>query len=521
MSDYDFNVDDILAEFYKDLDPERNTGKAEDKTQTESFRYDDTEQEQHYVKEPENGAYSQETQSADEDRFEDDKSHVFTPSEVNSVSETHYESDYTDDTVTDIPVKERVRARQPIYEESPRKAKKQSARTATVRLLGFLFALISAAVLLWVGVNIHPESETMTFSKQNARANLVSRLDNYAVNSKADVLSSVSTLAEQAVIKKVYKIPEGQTYAPAPLAGNFGKVTVSEASKLDEIIERARKTGLLDNQELLFSPDLDFYNDCDIEYYLDDTILVICWKQLIEGRVTSFCEIKIADGSQIRRKICEDTYGSSVYLYCSELAAQANAVVAMNSDYYAFRDLGITCYDRTVYRFNEFSYYGMYKAYNVTDTLFINSNGDFVIFKRGTETTREEVQQWVYDNDLLYSIAFGPLMVDNYQLVDIPDYPVGEINDEYSRAGIAQVDTLHYLYMAVSHSYSGTPRCNVHQFARMFYNLGVKTAYCLDGGQTGELFFQGEPYNYIDWGNERTVSDIIYFGSAIGEGASQ
>ena len=44
----------------------------------------------------------------------------------------------------------------------------------------------------------------------------------------------------------------------------------------------------------------------------------------------------------------------------------------------------------------------------------------------------------------------------------------------------------------------------------------MQTAYCLDGGQTGEMVFQGRPYNHIDFGVERTVSDNIYFASAIG-----
>ena len=46
------------------------------------------------------------------------------------------------------------------------------------------------------------------------------------------------------------------------------------------------------------------------------------------------------------------------------------------------------------------------------------------------------------------------------------------------------------------------------------------TAYCLDGGQTGEVVFKGEPYNYIDFNKERQVSDIIYFATALPEEGS-
>lgn len=48
----------------------------------------------------------------------------------------------------------------------------------------------------------------------------------------------------------------------------------------------------------------------------------------------------------------------------------------------------------------------------------------------------------------------------------------------------------------------------------------MPNAYCLDGGQTSEILFLGEPFNHIDnvnGGGERAVSDIIYFASAIPE----
>ena len=54
----------------------------------------------------------------------------------------------------------------------------------------------------------------------------------------------------------------------------------------------------------------------------------------------------MADASQMRRKLSQDTYGSSVKAYATELAAQTNAVAAINADLYLQRDLGITVYNR-------------------------------------------------------------------------------------------------------------------------------------------------------------------------------
>jgi exopolysaccharide biosynthesis protein len=91
---------------------------------------------------------------------------------------------------------------------------------------------------------------------------------------------------------------------------------------------------------------------------------------------------------------------------------------------------------------------------------------------------------------------------------------VGEVLQIYSRAGIGIVDDLHYLYMSLNHG-SQEARWTVTEFARHFAEKPVQTAYCLDGGQTGEVYFCGSVYNYIDFGVERRVSDILYFATAV------
>jgi exopolysaccharide biosynthesis protein len=113
-------------------------------------------------------------------------------------------------------------------------------------------------------------------------------------------------------------------------------------------------------------------------------------------------------------------------------------------------------------------------------------------------------------------MSFGPVLVRDGQVLQCEWYPVGEIDRGYSRAGIGQVDKLHYLYMSLNHSPEQTARWSVNEFARHFGEKPVVNAYCLDGGQTGELVFQGRAYNHVDWGNERPVSDNIYFATAIG-----
>ena len=404
-------------------------------------------------------------------------------------------------------------------EKKPKSKRKKKKKESFFARLGFgvlslVFAAVSLGVLGWCLLNLHPDTSAPS-AGENARpaasTNLIARLDDGLNNSKANALSDI------AYIPRHYSIPEHDTVAPKPQESNFGSVHPSEAAQVMDIVEQARSSGLLEGQDLIFSPDLNFRQDTDIEYYYDETILTILWKEIIDGSTVSCCEVKVADASQFRRKFVDDTFGSSNKLFATSLAASVNAVVAMNADFYMFRDFGIVVYDRNLYRFSEANYTGSYKKYNCTDTLFVNDQGDFLFWHRLQEATPAEMEAFIRDNGILFSIAFGPILVEDGQLQVCDWYPAGEIDRGYSRAGIGQKDHLHYFYMSLNHSPEKEARWTVNQFGERMYERGLQQAYCLDGGQTSEIVWRGEPFNYIDFGGEREVSDIIYFATAIPE----
>ena len=394
-----------------------------------------------------------------------------------------------------------------------RRKRESAAKRAGYAIASFFFALLALFLLVKLGQEFHPGAGPAAAQSQ-VSTDLGARLDVSLQNAKADALSGIAT------IKKHYFIPEDALAAPAPDPKGFGRLSIQEAEQLLPVIEKARASGLLEGQDVLFDPHADFYPDSFIGYYYDETILMILWKELIDGNTCSCCEIKIADASQFRRKIAEDTLGSSVWLYASELARGVNPVIAMNADFYMFRDFGTVVYQRQLWRMDESTYTGMYKKYNCIDNCFIDTSGDFHFTHLLEERSRAEMEQYLRDNDILFSIAFGPVLVEDGVLQTCDWYPAGEPTQGYSRAGIGQLDHLHYFYMSLNHSPEKAALWTVDRFAQAFYDKGVPNAYGLDGGQTSEILFQGEPFNHIDnvnGGGERPVSDILYFASAIPE----
>ena len=227
-------------------------------------------------------------------------------------------------------------------------------------LLSALSLLLAVVLLLFVSLNVHPGSEAVSAAAGSAKSDLVGRLNVYMNNAASDALG------ELAYIKKQYTIDYSATSAPKPDESRFVTYSIDEADKVMDVIEQARTFGLLDGQDVIFDPSVEFYWDSDIRCYCDETILAICWKEKINDRVCSFVEVKLADGSQIRRKLVNDTFGSNEKAVASELSRSANAVIAMNADYYKYRDLGVCVYQGQLCRYE-----------TSCDVLFIDSNGDF------------------------------------------------------------------------------------------------------------------------------------------------
>ena len=280
-----------------------------------------------------------------------------------------------------------------------------------------------------------------------------------------------------------YVIEEDALSAPVPDENYYGVISLDEPEKTLDVIDRARELGLLKEDEtVIFDPAVEFYRGADreeIEYYLDETILVICWKEVVDGCCCSYAEVKIADPSQFRRKLAGDAFDPPQRALSTEMHAETNAVLSLNAD--------------------------------------LNSRGEFLFTELGQNFTREEMEQYIADNDIVFSLAFGPVLIRDGEAQTCDWYPVGEATQIYSRAGIGWVDDLHYLYMSLNHCPEKAGSWTVTQFASHFAEKdAVRWAYCLDGGQTGEMVFRGRPYNHIDFGWERTVSDNIYFATAIG-----
>lgn len=308
-------------------------------------------------------------------------------------------------------------------------------------------------------------------------------------------------------VRKQYWIEEGTLVAPEPNQSLFGRT--SDREELTRVLKEAK--WLLDGQTTYFQPDQQLYEDSIVRYYLDDSIFAITWQEVHDGSVYTFSEVKVSHPSQFRRHLAGGEYGSDMQYLTTEMAAEVNAVVASAGDFYRFRDFGAVVYQGQAKRVE-----GTY-----AETCYIDANGDMHFTYGGDVLTVEDVQAFVDEKDIQFSLAFGPILVDNYEEVPHTWYGVGEINEGYARAALLQMDALHYIVVTANTTGNYQEIPTVEQFRKNIVATGCRMAYSLDGGQTATIVMNDELVNRPVYGQQRKISDIIYFATAVPEGGAE
>lgn len=365
--------------------------------------------------------------------------------------------------------------------------------------MGAFFSLCLIAVFCYNLVLSSGTKAAVSQQKATGVA-IMDKYDMYVNNAIADSLDGFPFIE----VEKVYWLSDHDQVAPEPNPECYGEVSSYE--ELLPILEQAEE--LLDGQTLAFTPDRPVWEGDSIHYYYDETILVITWKEIVDNSVYTVAEVKVAHPSQFRRFLAGGEFGSDKQYVTTEMARSVNAVLASSGDFYGYRKYGAVVYENELRRFEGES----------VDTCYITEDGDLLFTYRNELETEEEARAFIEENKVRFSLAFGPVLLDEGEIMVPGDYILGEVNGTYSRAAICQWDKLHYLVVNTSQEQGYIKRHKVRNFAEFIQELGCKTAYALDGGQTTAIVMDDELVTLPDYKTQRRISDIIYFATALPDG---
>jgi len=238
--------------------------------------------------------------------------------------------------------------------------------------------------------------------------------------------------------------------------------------------------------------------------YSDDNISVTLTKKTVSNTQVYIADVTVSSSEYLKTAFAQNTYGNNVTAKTSETAANNNAILAINGDYYGANTTGYVIRNGVVYR----------------DTVREDSsNGDLAIYKDGSFKIIYEDQvsadQLVKDG-VVNLLAFGPSLVENGEIVVDTNSEVGQSMSSNPRTAIGIIDENHYIIIVSDGRTSESEGLSLYQMAEIMKSYGVKTAYNLDGGGSSTLYFNGQVINKPTTnGNtisERSVSDIVYIG---------
>ena len=238
--------------------------------------------------------------------------------------------------------------------------------------------------------------------------------------------------------------------------------------------------------------------------YSDDNILVTLTEKTVSNTQVYIADVTVSLSEYLKTAFAQNTYGNNVTAKTSETAANNNAILAVNGDYYGANTTGYVIRNGVVYR----------------DTVREDSsNGDLAIYKDGSFKIIYEDQvsadQLVKDG-VVNLLTFGPSLVENGEIVVDTNSEVGQSMSSNPRTAIGIIDENHYIIIVSDGRTSESEGLSLYQLAEIMKSYGVKTAYNLDGGGSSTLYFNGQVINKPTTnGNtisERSVSDIVYIG---------
>ena len=210
-------------------------------------------------------------------------------------------------------------------------------------------------------------------------------------------------------------------------------------------------------------------------------------------------DVILSSPEYLQTAFAKSVYGRNVTAKTSSIAANANAILAVNGDYYGARESGYVIRNGVLYRS---------KANRNSEDLVIYQDGSFAIINESQISAQDLLNDGAWN-----VLSFGPaLLIDGEIAVDAGD-EVGRAKASNPRTAIGIVDDLHYLFVVSDGRTNESEGLSLLELAQVLQDLGAETAYNLDGGGSSTMVFQGKVVNNPTTNGkritERSVSDIV------------
>jgi exopolysaccharide biosynthesis protein len=216
-------------------------------------------------------------------------------------------------------------------------------------------------------------------------------------------------------------------------------------------------------------------------------------------------DVLLSDATKLSNAFANDQFGQNIIETTSDIAAENNAIFAINGDYYGFREDGIIIRNGVIYR-----------DLPARTGLAFYRDGTMQVYAETSTSAQELLDAGVWN-----TLSFGPALLENAQPVSNlgavevdTNFGNHSIQGNQPRTGIGIIAPNHFVFIVVDGRSKGYSRgVSLAEFAQIFQSLGCTTAYNLDGGGSSTMYFMGRVVNNpLGRNKERGTSDILYIG---------
>lgn len=238
-------------------------------------------------------------------------------------------------------------------------------------------------------------------------------------------------------------------------------------------------------------------------YYSDGNITVTLTTSRLDDTTVYTADIVLSDAPYLQTALAGAAYGRNITAATSAIAADNDAIIAVNGDYYGGRTAGYVIRNGVLYRSTS--------AGDDQQDLVIYADGTFEIISEGGVSA-----ETLLKNGARQVFSFGPGLVSDGTVTVTAGDEVDRAKTTNPRTAIGEISPLHYVMVVADGRTSKSTGLSLYELAEYLQSLGVTTAYNLDGGGSSTLYFNGQVINNPTTNGtaikERKVSDIVYIG---------
>ena len=236
--------------------------------------------------------------------------------------------------------------------------------------------------------------------------------------------------------------------------------------------------------------------------YTADGIQITITEQTIDNTQVYIADIQLDDPGRLLAGLADGSFGRNISDTTSNISSQVGAILAINGDYYGFRDSGYVMRNGYLYRSD---------SSGADEDLVIYEDGNFEIINE-SEVSAEELEA----KGAVQIFSFGPALVNGGEVTVSEGEEVGQAMNSNPRTAIGQIGEGHYVFVVSDGRTSESAGLTLKQLADVMDDLGCNVAYNLDGGGSTTMVFNGQVVNKPTTNGhsikERSVSDIVYIG---------